>query len=70
MAKPYDHYEPGEIIEVGFNGTDKEIVKLTEKPVQHGTDWIVIGYRRKAPGTFYTKPTKWWAHTITPRPFS
>ena len=69
MAKPYDMYEAGEIVEVGFNGTDREIAKLAKTPVQHGSDWIVVGYIRKTATQWSSKPTTWWARTITPAPF-
>ena len=74
MAKPYDMYQPGEVVRVTFYSTSdtSETVKLTETPRfdESSKEWIVIGLRRKTPTKFYDKPTKWWAHTISPAWFS
>lgn len=75
MSKPYDHYEAGEVVEVCFysaNNHTKEIVKLSETPKldESSNEWIVTGYRRKNSKSFYELPTKWWAHSISSRPFS
>jgi hypothetical protein len=72
MAKPYELYEAGEIIEVTLIDS-KKLIKLSAppRPSRGGGYWVAPGYRWiKSKKKFSTRAYDFVCSTISPRPFA
>jgi hypothetical protein len=75
MAKPYNHYQPTETVEITTPTSDLGlrsplIIKLTKSPVEKDGRWIAEGVRlNRKTAKFGVKSRRWIATTISPRYF-
>lgn len=74
MAKPYNLYQPGEIVALTHYSTleGSTVVQLTKTPVEDKGAWVVQG-RKVVNGKVLVgrlSERRWVALTITPRPFA